>query len=64
MLCCRPKCRNPRYPPWYLCEDCLLAWVAIEMARDDMRHNRPRVIIIPKLPHIPEKADAKAAKRG
>jgi len=25
--CCKPKCKKPRYNPWYLCEDCLRAWV-------------------------------------
>ena len=25
--CCKPKCKKPRYNSWYLCEDCLRAWV-------------------------------------
>lgn len=27
ILCCKPKCKKPRYNPWYLCEDCLRAWL-------------------------------------
>ena len=31
-MCCKPKCKNPNYAPWYLCRECLNAWIVYVIA--------------------------------
>jgi hypothetical protein len=32
MLCCKPHCGKPRALPWFLCADCLNAWIVMVLA--------------------------------
>jgi hypothetical protein len=40
MPCCKPHCGKSRYEPWYLCYDCLNAWIVFVLACEPEEEKR------------------------
>lgn len=49
MVCCRPRCMRPRYGPWYLCENCLRAWIVYISTIEPEPFLRRAIPIMPKI---------------